>query len=74
MGKTNGPQAADWPGRTPDVHLNEKGRAQAEHWPSFWLQASRSAAIYSSPLERCLETAQPLADVLGLPVARSRGD
>lgn len=47
-------------GRLPDVHLNATGRAQARrlaarlaHWPL--------AAVYSSPLERCLETATILA-------------
>jgi probable phosphomutase (TIGR03848 family) len=47
-------------GRTPDVHLNEKGRAQAEGLVQL-LTKQPLDAIYSSPLERCLETAQPLA-------------
>lgn len=48
-------------GRTPGVHLNETGQAQARQlaqrlapWPI--------AAVYSSPLERCLETAVLLAE------------
>ncbi len=47
-------------GRTPDVHLNEKGRAQADGLVQL-LAKQPLDAIYSSPLERCLETAQPLA-------------
>lgn len=54
-------------GWTPGVQLNERGRTQAEQI------AERLAhlpidAVYSSPLERCLETAEPLARRLGLPV------
>ena len=54
-------------GRTPDIHLNANGRAQARrlsarlaHWPL--------AAIYSSPLERCQETAAIVAAPHALPV------
>jgi probable phosphomutase (TIGR03848 family) len=54
-------------GRTPDVHLNEKGRQQASNLGTL-LTKQPIAAIYSSPLERCLETAQPLAQALGQPV------
>jgi probable phosphoglycerate mutase len=52
-------------GRTAGVHLNEEGRAQAQRLAER-LAASSISAIYSSPLERALETAAPLADVLGL--------
>ena len=54
-------------GRTPGVHLNEKGRNQAQALADT-LATQPIAAIYSSPLERCRETAQPTADALGLPV------
>ncbi len=54
-------------GRTPDVHLNEAGKTQAEALANF-LAAQPLAALYSSPLERCVETAAPLALRLGLPV------
>lgn len=54
-------------GRSPDVHLNEKGRQQAQELTQF-LQQQPIAAIYSSPLERCIETAQPLAEVLNTTV------
>ena len=52
-----GDKLAGW---TPGVHLNDKGRGQAEalaqrlaDWPI--------AAFYSSPLERSVETAQIIA-------------
>jgi len=54
-------------GRTPDVHLNDKGRAQAEALATY-LAIQPIEAIYSSPLERCLETATPLAQTLGIAV------
>jgi probable phosphomutase (TIGR03848 family) len=54
-------------GRLPGVHLNEKGRAQAEAL-SEKLRGAPVKAIYSSPLERTLETAEPIARVLELEV------
>jgi len=59
-------------GRTPDVHLNEKGRQQAANLATL-LVKQPIAAIYSSPLERCLETAQPLAAALGQSVIAEPG-
>ncbi len=47
-------------GWTPGIHLSEPGSRQAEALPER-LHAVPLAAIYSSPLERCLETAAPLA-------------
>jgi probable phosphoglycerate mutase len=52
-------------GRLPGVHLNEKGRQQAERLAGLLKQAPLKA-IYSSPLERALETAAPLAAAVGL--------
>lgn len=54
-------------GRTPGVHLNEKGVTQTARLTEQ-LAGLPISAIYSSPLERCLQTAQPVADALGLPV------
>lgn len=57
-------------GRLPGVHLNEKGRRQAAAVAER-LKTSPIKAIYTSPLERAVETAQPLADALGLaPIVR----
>ncbi len=67
----------DWvgrrlPGWTPGIHLNERGRAQAEALAAL-LRPVRLAAVCSSPLERALETARPLARSKGLTVLRTRG-
>jgi probable phosphoglycerate mutase len=51
-------------GRLPGVHLNKNGKAQAEAVAER-LKAAPIQAIYSSPLERAVETAQPLASALG---------
>lgn len=59
-------------GRLPAVHLNDKGKQQAD----ALAQALKSApikAIYSSPLERAVETAQPLANELQLAVQIAPG-
>jgi broad specificity phosphatase PhoE len=55
------------PGRLPDIHLNQRGREQAAALAET-LQAQPIRAIYSSPLERAVETAEPLARALGLPI------
>lgn len=47
-------------GWTPGVHLNEHGRLQATALAER-LSTMRIAAIYSSPLERTLETAEAIA-------------
>ncbi|CAG0928885.1 alpha-ribazole phosphatase [Thermoflexales bacterium] len=52
-------------GWLPDVHLSDQGKQQAEELPQR-LAALNITAIYSSPLERTLETAQPLAKARGL--------
>jgi probable phosphomutase (TIGR03848 family) len=54
-------------GRLPEVHLNEKGRKQALALAEK-LASAPIKAIYSSPLERAIETAEPLAKALGLEI------
>ena len=54
-------------GRAPGVALNEQGRAQAEALGRRLATASL-AAVYSSPLERALATAQAVAREHGLAV------
>jgi probable phosphomutase (TIGR03848 family) len=49
------------------VHLTARGREQAEALAGR-LDGVPIAAVYSSPLERCRETAAPLARARGLPV------
>jgi len=51
-------------GRAPGVHLNELGRGQAERLVER-LDGVRIDTIVSSPLERCRETAAPLAKARG---------
>lgn len=57
-------------GRTPGVHLNAVGRAQAERLAER-LASTPIDVLFSSPLERTRETAQPLARKLGLEVQLS---
>jgi probable phosphoglycerate mutase len=59
-----GDRLAGW---TPGVHLNNEGRNQAAALAQR-LSDTPLTAIYSSPLERTLETAQPLARTHGLNV------
>ena len=54
-------------GRTPGVRLNEKGRIQADGLVKL-LDGQAIDAIFSSPLERCRETAAPLASARSLPL------
>ena len=54
-------------GRLPGVHLNERGRAQAEYLPQK-LSLLPIDAVFSGPLERVSETAEPLARALRLPL------
>ncbi len=60
------------PGRAPGLHLSDRGRAQAER------VAERLAdlpvdAVYSSPLERACETAEPTAVRTGRDVKHDDG-
>lgn len=57
-------------GRLPGVHLNDLGRQQARHLPER-LQRFPIEAIYTSPLERAIESAEPLASALNLRVQQS---
>lgn len=52
-------------GRSAGVRLNEQGRAQAQVLAER-LSMAPIAAIYSSPLERTLETAEPMVRLLGI--------
>jgi probable phosphoglycerate mutase len=56
-------------GRLPGVHLNERGRAQAQALARA-LKDTPLKAIYCSPLERAVETAQPIAAARGLKVIK----
>lgn len=54
-------------GRSPSVHLSPLGQTQANQLIER-LAHLPIGAIYSSPMDRTRETAQPLARTLGLPV------
>ena len=55
------------PGHLPGIHLNKAGHKQAAALAES-LKGLPIRAIYSSPLERAVETAEPLSRALGLPV------
>jgi probable phosphoglycerate mutase len=59
-------------GQTPGVPLDGRGRAQAERLAERFA-GIRLAAVYSSPLDRCVETMEPLAAQRGLPVTIREG-
>ena len=54
-------------GRRAGVPLDERGRAQADELARRF-EGIRLTAIYSSPLERCVGTVEPLADAQRLPI------
>ncbi len=54
-------------GWRPAVHLNQEGRDQAARLAEK-LAGEKLQLLYSSPLERALETAQPLAQRTGLEI------
>jgi probable phosphomutase (TIGR03848 family) len=64
-----GERLAGW---TPAVHLNDEGRIQAGTLAGRLAEVPL-AAIYSSPLERTLETANPLAKAHSLTVQVREG-
>lgn len=59
-------------GRLPGIHLNEQGRAQAAALAEA-LGELPLMAVYSSPLERAVETAEPIAAAHGLKVIKRDG-
>src|SRR5512136_175280 len=71
-GETDYNKKMHLPGRIPGVHLNNKGRLQAQSIADK-LSMVPIKAIYSSPLERTLETAEPLANALKLTVIPTSG-
>lgn len=57
-------------GWLPELHLSEEGAAQAKTLAERFREI-RIDAICSSPLERCIETAQPIAEIFGLKIKTS---
>jgi probable phosphoglycerate mutase len=60
------------PGTLPGIHLNADGEKQANQVAEC-LRNEGLDAIYASPLERTVETAQPLAKAIHLPVIPEPG-
>ena len=56
-------------GRLPGVHLNERGKKQAQALGNA-LKDIPIKAIYSSPLERAMETAAPIANMHKLQIVQ----
>lgn len=54
-------------GQTEGIDLDDRGRAQAERLAERFAPV-KLTAIYSSPLERCVQTVEPLAAAQRLPV------
>ena len=54
-------------GRLPGYHLSVNGRMMAAAAADYF-DGRPVAAVFASPLERAQETAQPVADRLGLPI------
>jgi len=59
-------------GYTPNVHLNERGQSQAQALADA-LKEVPIKAIYSSPLERAVETATPIAAARELEIQNEAG-
>jgi broad specificity phosphatase PhoE len=57
-------------GRLPGIHLNDTGRRQAQAIAEY-LREKEITFIFSSPLERAAETAEPLSALKNLPVEYS---
>ncbi len=64
---------ASLPGRAPNLHLAEKGVAQAEAAAARIGALKSVAAVYASPMERTQETAAPIARARKLRVRKAAG-
>lgn len=63
-------------GRLPGVYLNETGHQQAQAVAlslASKLKKASIQAIYSSPLERTIETSEPIAEALGVAIVARPG-
>jgi probable phosphoglycerate mutase len=59
-------------GRLPEIHLNERGQKQARELGASLAEVPLRA-VFSSPLERAMETATPIAQARGLEVLQEPG-
>ncbi|RCV50861.1 histidine phosphatase family protein [Marinitenerispora sediminis] len=65
-GEVHNPQGILY-GRLPEFHLSERGHEMAVQ-AAAWFAGRDVALLYSSPLERAQETAEPVSERFGLPV------
>ncbi|MEJ2752971.1 MAG: histidine phosphatase family protein [Chloroflexota bacterium] len=59
-------------GRTPGVYLNDAGKNQSKRIAEA-LAKQELSAVYSSPMERCMQTARPVAEAHSLQVIEEPG-
>jgi probable phosphomutase (TIGR03848 family) len=59
-------------GRITGIHLNANGRVQANTIAEK-LKGTKIGAIFSSPMERAIETARPLSEASGIPISSNSG-
>jgi probable phosphomutase (TIGR03848 family) len=59
-------------GKLPGIHLNSRGLMQAEALGSLF-ESHELQAVYASPMERTMETAEPIADRHALKVIPRQG-
>jgi probable phosphomutase (TIGR03848 family) len=59
-------------GRITGIHINATGRNQANAIAEK-LKTASIGAIFSSPLERAMETARPLSEIIGIPISPHSG-
>lgn len=67
----HGRPASTWGGHDDDPGLDDVGREQAcaaRDWLLARPEAERPALVVSSPLRRCRETAEPMAEALGVAI------
>ncbi len=60
-------------GRMPEIHLSSKGLRQAEILAQALKERYRLAEVISSPLERAIETARPIAKLQDLSFSTDEG-
>lgn len=61
------------PGRTPGLHLGDRGIKQAQAAGERIAALNRVKAVYASPMERTQETAAPIAKACGVRVRTKKG-
>ncbi len=61
------------PGRAKGLHLSNRGKEQAELVARRIAEYGKISAVYSSPMERARETAQPIAKACGLKTRTRQG-